>query len=77
MQQNMQLIPGDQEFVVTFTLAYLRKKKAVLIFCPTKPGCEKLAETLSNKLPIQYPEYKEIVDARKRSYPNSPFNKAI
>ena len=38
--------------------AYLRKKKAVLIFCPSKNQCEQVARKLANHLPIQYPEYK-------------------
>lgn len=37
--------------------SYLRKKKAVLIFCPTKNQCEQVAKRLSCQLPIQYPEY--------------------
>jgi hypothetical protein len=39
--------------------SYLRKKKAVLIFCPTKNLCETVAKRLSCQLPIQYPEYQE------------------
>jgi superfamily II DNA helicase RecQ len=37
--------------------SYLRKKKAVLIFCPTKNQCEQVAKRLAMQLPIQYPEY--------------------
>lgn len=38
--------------------SYLRKKKAALIFCPTKNLCEQVAKKLANQLPIQYPDYK-------------------
>jgi hypothetical protein len=37
--------------------SYLRKKKAVLIFCPTKNQCEQVAKRLASQLPVQYPEY--------------------
>lgn len=37
--------------------AYLRKRKAVLIFCPTKNLCEQVAKKLSMVMPMQYPDY--------------------
>ena len=36
---------------------YLRKKKAVLIFCPSKNLCETVAKKLASLMPIQYPDY--------------------
>jgi hypothetical protein len=33
------LFPNDKEFFAAIVCAYLRKKKAVLIFVPTKTGC--------------------------------------
>ena len=65
--QQIPLIPGDPEYVATLTLAYLRKKKAVLVFCPTRDGCQKMAKLLSEKLPIQFPEYKNVAKAQQRN----------
>ena len=33
------LFPNDRDFLVAVACAYLRKKKAVLVFCPTKSQC--------------------------------------
>ena len=51
------LLAGDPDFLATITLPYVRKKKAVLVFCPTKAGCESTARFLAKKLPLQFPEY--------------------
>jgi len=32
----MPLFPNDKDFIAAITCAYLRKRKAVLIFVPTK-----------------------------------------
>lgn len=56
----MPLIPGDTDFIATLTLAYLRKKKAVLVFCPTRDGCQKMAKFIADKLPVQFSEYKKL-----------------
>ena len=51
------LLAGDPDFLATITLPYVRKKKAVLVFCPTKAGCETTAKFLAKALPLQFPEY--------------------
>jgi replicative superfamily II helicase len=49
--ENKALIPGDRDQIGALSASYVRKKKAVLIFCPTKNGCEDMATRLSNILP--------------------------
>ena len=44
------------------TAVYTRKKKAVLVFCPSKKQCEDVAIALCRQLPLQFPEY---ADAQK------------
>ena len=59
LMNTMPLVPNDPEYLATLTLAYLRKKKAVLVFCPTRDGCQKTAKHIADKLPVQFPEYKK------------------
>ena len=33
----------------------------MLIFCPTKDGCQKVAQSLAQQLPVQFPEYKDLL----------------
>jgi hypothetical protein len=51
------LFPNDKDHVAAITFAYLRKRKAVLIFVPTKAGCQKVAQQIANLMPISFPEY--------------------
>ena len=52
------LIPADRDYLGLLSAVYARKKKAVLIFCPTKNLCEEVAKRLCvNQLPRQFPEY--------------------
>ena len=37
---NRQLVKNDYDQIGLLSAAYARKKKAVLIFCPSKMGCE-------------------------------------
>lgn len=55
--QCQPLLEGDPDFLATITLPYVRKRKAVLVFCPTKQGCETTATFLAKRLPFQFPEY--------------------
>ena len=50
--KQIPLFANDKEFVIHVAAAYFRKKKAVLIFVPTKQGCQKLAEQLANQVPL-------------------------
>ena len=52
------LFPNDNEFLGTIACAYLRKKKAVLVFVPTRDGCQRTATLLAQKLPVQFLEYR-------------------
>ena len=40
------LIASDRDQIGLLTSVYLRKKKAVLIFCPSKNQCEEVAKRL-------------------------------
>ena len=66
-QKQLPLIPGDSDYIATLTLAYLRKKKAVLVFCPTKNDCQKTAKFIADKLPVQFAEYKKIPAVKPKS----------
>jgi hypothetical protein len=46
------LMPGDPDMLATIVCAYLRKMKAVLVFCPTRQGCQQTALFLSKLLPL-------------------------
>ena len=68
MKKQIPLIEGDTDYIATITLAYVRKKKAVLVFCPTRDGCQKMAKFIANKLPVQFAEYKKVpASASKKS----------
>lgn len=43
MPNYIPLLQDDKFFLATITLAYLRKKKAVLIFCPSRRSCQDTA----------------------------------
>ena len=45
-----QTIPDDDDDVINLCLETMRENNSVLIFCPTKSWCEKLALTISNYL---------------------------
>ena len=45
-----QTIPDDDDDVINLCLETMRENNSVLIFCPTKNWCEKLALTISNYL---------------------------
>lgn len=57
LNSQVPLFPDDRDFLATVTCAYVRKKKAVLVFCPTRDGCSSTALKLSQLLPVQYVEY--------------------
>ena len=54
------LIKGDWHYLAMLTLAYIRKKKAVLIFCPYRKECEDRAIFIADNLPQQFVEYKKV-----------------
>ena len=53
LQENR--LPCDRDYVGLLTAVYARKKKAVLIFCPSKNQCEEVAKRLCNWIPKQFP----------------------
>ena len=57
---NTQILPNDPHFIAMITLAYIRKKKAALIFCPMRADCERMAENIASKLPYQFVEYERV-----------------
>eukprot|EP00347_Sterkiella_histriomuscorum_P009329 403341625 len=52
-----QTLAADNDYLPLVLSSYLRKKKAVLIFCPSKVQCEQVAKKLAAIMPTQYPEY--------------------
>lgn len=54
------LIPADQNYIAHLTMAYVRKKKAVLVFCSMKKLCEQMAHHIASKLPLQFEEYAKV-----------------
>lgn len=48
------MFPFDHDFVGLLAGAYMRKNKAVLVFCPSKTGCEEQAKKMAKIVPIGY-----------------------
>lgn len=47
-----QQIKGDRDYAAILCAIYAKKRKAVLVFCPSKNQCEQLALKLQVQLPI-------------------------
>lgn len=62
-----QTIPDDDDDVINLCLETMRENNSVLIFCPTKSWCEKLALTISNYLMghVFLPEQKSNIPHNK------------
>ena len=59
-EQMTPLLPQDPNFIAHISLAYTRKKKASLIFCPSRKECEVMAEQIASKFPYQFAEYERV-----------------
>ena len=49
----------EMEHIALLCQSYVRKQKAVVVFCPSKDQCEKVAISLSQGMPMQFKLYSE------------------
>ena len=49
LQKLQSILPNDSDHLVSLSLEPVLNGHSVLIFCPTKNWCEKLAETISKE----------------------------
>eukprot|EP00112_Aurelia_sp_Birch-Aquarium-sp1_P005663 Seg1644.12_Seg1644.13 transcript_id=Seg1644.12_Seg1644.13/GoldUCD/mRNA.D3Y31 product="DNA polymerase theta" protein_id=Seg1644.12_Seg1644.13/GoldUCD/D3Y31 len=65
---NKDIIRGDEEHIIPLCLETIRDCHSVLIFCPTKQWCEKLAKTIADNL-------KQYVVSDSKLPPDADFDK--